>query len=343
MEYDDKTYSVLIAIKDNQLYAIYNSSYDKFRKEKIVSNNGNAFANQAIKDSLLAFGACPTNAYYDTHFRNEVCFDNNDGWCGNLKNEFNKTKTSTIQYDIADGTHNEDYNKLALNSNKEWEAECYYTINGSNDKDLTIYFDFTTKTFNLYEKDNGLVKSIKDNNPNLINPNADGQKIWANSDILDYAVLTSTCPVEIYRKECNNGMILNTQFTINSEESFMCAITPYVKVDEKVKENITPIDPIESPKDECELFGDEIIDIINSFLKYIRIIVPILVIGFGIVDFGSAVLASDDDKMKKAQKRFIVRLIVGVAIFFVPTLVNLLLNLANMVWSSIGPNSCNIG
>ena len=60
------------------------------------------------------------------------------------------------------------------------------------------------------------------------------------------------------------------------------------------------------------------------------------------VDFGKAVLAQDEQNMKKAQSTFMKRLIIGVIIFFVPTIINLLLHLANYAWPSITGQSCNI-
>ena len=54
----------------------------------------------------------------------------------------------------------------------------------------------------------------------------------------------------------------------------------------------------------------------------------------GSIDFGRAFIASDEEAMKKAQKRFIMRLIIGIIIFFIPTIVTALLNIANMVWAN---------
>lgn len=96
------------------------------------------------------------------------------------------------------------------------------------------------------------------------------------------------------------------------------------------------------PVVDCEtLLGEELINKINSYLNIIKIAVPIIVIGFGIADFTKAVF-SDEENMKKAQKQFIKRLIIAILIFLTPTFVNLLLSLANKVWTIISPNSCGI-
>ena len=86
-----------------------------------------------------------------------------------------------------------------------------------------------------------------------------------------------------------------------------------------------------------DLFDQSLIDLLNDILKYPRIIVPILVIGLGLIDLGKAVMASKEDEMKKAQKTFIKRVIIGVAFFFIPALVNILMWLANIVWNGMYP------
>lgn len=87
-----------------------------------------------------------------------------------------------------------------------------------------------------------------------------------------------------------------------------------------------------------ELFGDKnnpdsISYMINQALQYVRIIVPILIILLGTIDFAKAVIAGKEDNMKKAQSTFVKRLVAGVAVFFIPLLVNIIMDLADMVWA----------
>ena len=72
--------------------------------------------------------------------------------------------------------------------------------------------------------------------------------------------------------------------------------------------------------------------ILNKYFLAFRILVPLAVLALGIIDFAKAVFVSKEDDMKKTQQTFIKRLIVAVAIFFIPTFVNLLLDVANTVW-----------
>lgn len=94
---------------------------------------------------------------------------------------------------------------------------------------------------------------------------------------------------------------------------------------------------------DCEtLIGEEIKGEIEKFAAIIKIAVPIILIIFGIIDFTKAMFSNDEDGMKKSQKTFIKRLVIAVLFFFTPTIVNLLLNIANKVWPFISPNGCGL-
>ena len=98
---------------------------------------------------------------------------------------------------------------------------------------------------------------------------------------------------------------------------------------------VTCTDLFGSPSDENSLAY-----MINMVLGYVRVIVPILVITFGLFDLGKAVIASKEDEMKKAQSTFIKRVIIGVVVFFVPLVVNILMELADIVWEGMGYTIC---
>lgn len=84
----------------------------------------------------------------------------------------------------------------------------------------------------------------------------------------------------------------------------------------------------------CEdLLGDKTIEEINKIMGIIKILVPILLIIFGITDFFRATFSSKEEDMKKDRDRFIKRIIAAIVVFLVPTFVSLVLTLANNVWS----------
>lgn len=62
-------------------------------------------------------------------------------------------------------------------------------------------------------------------------------------------------------------------------------------------------------------------------LYALKILVPLIIIILGVIDFSKATLSSDDKAISKAATTLIQRLILGIAIFLIPTIVNLVLNL----------------
>lgn len=96
---------------------------------------------------------------------------------------------------------------------------------------------------------------------------------------------------------------------------------------------------------ECvNLFGEKnnpnsIRGLVNDVLKYPKIIVPILVIVLGMLDFGKAVIASKEDEMKKAQSTFIKRVVIGVAVFFVPTILDIIMYFTD---TFLGMTTCGL-
>lgn len=67
--------------------------------------------------------------------------------------------------------------------------------------------------------------------------------------------------------------------------------------------------------------------VIGEVLDIIRIVIPLIIIVLGMLDLGKIVISGDSKAMKESQKMFIKRLIYGLAIFFVTTIVKLVFSL----------------
>ena len=78
--------------------------------------------------------------------------------------------------------------------------------------------------------------------------------------------------------------------------------------------------------DACKDLGP-IIKILKAVYVILQWAIPILLILFGAIDLGKAVIASKEDEMKKAQGVLIKRIIYAVVIFFLFTIVNLVIGL----------------
>lgn len=85
---------------------------------------------------------------------------------------------------------------------------------------------------------------------------------------------------------------------------------------------------------------------IFKFLRFgiypiIQIGIPILLIIMGSIDLGKAVMSSDDKEIKGATNKLIKRAIAAVAVFFVATIVSLLMNMFDSSGSEIETGETN--
>lgn len=71
----------------------------------------------------------------------------------------------------------------------------------------------------------------------------------------------------------------------------------------------------------------KVMGIVKLIMNVICIIVPIVLIILGTLDLFKAVTAGKDEDIKKKQQTLIKRIIAGVIIFLVPTIVTVLMNL----------------
>ncbi len=78
----------------------------------------------------------------------------------------------------------------------------------------------------------------------------------------------------------------------------------------------------------CNGIGPIVSLIKNGLMPIVQIGIPILLIVFGSIDLGKAVMANDDKEIKGATSKLIKRAIAAVVIFFIPFLVNLVMKIA---------------
>lgn len=67
--------------------------------------------------------------------------------------------------------------------------------------------------------------------------------------------------------------------------------------------------------------------IAGYILLVFKIVIPILLIIWGMLDLGKAVVAAKDDEIKKATKSLAMRAVSGVLIFFIPTIVSVVIGI----------------
>ena len=67
-------------------------------------------------------------------------------------------------------------------------------------------------------------------------------------------------------------------------------------------------------------------DVVHTIILLIQIVVPILLVIFGMMDLMKGVMAQKEDEIKKGLQTFIKRLIVAAIVFFVIAIVKMLIS-----------------
>ncbi len=85
----------------------------------------------------------------------------------------------------------------------------------------------------------------------------------------------------------------------------------------------------------------QVVTLLKNVVKIIQWGIPLLLIVFGLLDLGKAVIAGKEDEMKKAQGTLIKRFIYAVAAFLIVTLVTFAMGLVGSTewkncWSGTG-------
>ena len=71
----------------------------------------------------------------------------------------------------------------------------------------------------------------------------------------------------------------------------------------------------------------QIFKLIGVVINILKIAIPIIIVLLAILDLGKAVMAGEEKQIKEAQKMLLKRIIYGVAIFFVVTILQVVFNL----------------
>lgn len=90
-----------------------------------------------------------------------------------------------------------------------------------------------------------------------------------------------------------------------------------------------------SYKDHCG-FGQKLVAWIENIFRWIKYIVPVILIVLTILEFMGAMTGDKDDEMVKAKKHFIIRLVAIVLIFLLPPIIEFILTKMGFVYEGCG-------
>lgn len=360
-QYESKkdNYSAIIYYFPNQTiqnrYKVSASWVKEGKLQNIAFTNVYSSEAYIIESDLLKLmneGICPQNMYRDPDGKKEICFDNSGGCMSKSKfkdheiEDADITSTNKLE-DYLNQVKNDRKNELACEKAKEKIASekgldniteiCGYTrINPGTDEVRQFFVVTIDNNFKFFR--------YTLNGQNNKAYNAGGANEWID---------------EVTNVRENNDVTYNDAFSCKAFNHFYTSASgdnPQWRIDEDAlkDDNMymftcsvgSPMgyDKIDNVVTSCEtLLGEDLRNEINSWFLYIKIAVPIILIVMGSLDFGKAFISSDEDAMKKAQKKFIMRLIIAIVIFFIPAIVNALLNIGDQVWNiSNGNGTCKV-
>jgi len=312
-------------------YIYYSTTEDKFFVEAHRSNqarmtydwDSNAVFKSSYAKDKLSKGECPSNSYIENDgLSSEICFDNNsteNGWCktsdpGGIGTEFRGT--SKLEYD----------NMGQINT---WLNNWSY--GNVNCLDLVGKDTATMETFISDKFDDDWESYIHE------------QKLSSASRILEWA----NAKKEKVAGEKRDEFVLRCTSEINNSQE----LTDEQK--QQTTENLNNIDgdniadewvedlgkteeeeaaenerPKYTGKRYCGIFGEGTWKIIKSLYGIVKVIIPVLVVILGMIDFASVVFSGEDKDMKTAGQRFIKRIIIAVVLILLPPILSFIFNLA---------------
>ncbi len=96
------------------------------------------------------------------------------------------------------------------------------------------------------------------------------------------------------------------------------------------KDNSTTENPVQDNLKCDSIFSGKFGKILDQIFNIIKFLIPILIAGFAIMDFIKALASQNQDDLKKAGNKLIKRLIIGIFIFLLPTVIEFLLKIAGI-------------
>jgi hypothetical protein len=149
-----------------------------------------------------------------------------------------------------------------------------------------------------------------------------------------------SCPEGIYyRSYAGKRTIEISDGNFEKAQALSCSSTSDIEKYSNSSSNDTDYKPQE---DVIKSFCEEthgVWKMAGYLINALKVMIPVIIIVMGSIDLGKAVVANSEDEMKKATQVLIKRVIAGIIIFFIPTIMNLILKMASNYVSTISSSS----
>ena len=323
-EYDASIYVQLTYDKGNVDISYYNYSTNKVSKENGNYHDSNLGMIFKIKDSSGKninasdfVDGCPPYLYQKVYDDTSAENDSDKG----IEYDIYKGKEYDAWLDFI-GRENSvlsDFGKQRLNSYyfPEHTVDLDNIINCSYTLESFAYQDDFSPKLTLKFKQDGSYKKIYVNSEirtETYNPNENYNPTLDNT--FDKLNSTTTCPSKIYSK--NNF----TNFSLSGDDNELGKNFVILKTYTYKPEN--------ENMSNCDRLGG-IKKYIRQFFNIVKFLIPFIIIVMSTISFLTIVVSGDSEKMQKAKKDFIIRLIVGILILFIPILLEVIFKLAGII------------
>lgn len=216
---------------------------------------------------------------------------------------------------------------------------CYYKCGYYNDKSNTYFEFYYTAT-----KKNSDTIEHEVSSPTISTYNYESKeymfdykaKYW---DVKYYpneqqflSSITSVCPLLFTSVEVQPYLTIENGKNVVGKKYNI-----YIDFDETYKEPDTP----EEIDTSCGFLGgksSKVVLFLQKIFKYIKIIIPVLIVVLSIADFIKVIGTGKDDDMKKAINRFVKRIIIAIAFVLIPFLISLIINISGVTSEYSGIN-----
>ena len=300
----------------------------------VFSEKGtNVFVQPALNLNGKNF-KCPAHGYWDFDGwvdGNEVCFDSDGKWCATAKKNAGTrfgTSTSTFLSETRDMTFEEEidywFKNTALN---EVTLEAVMSGKYETAKDIwekIVLVDFKKNYLNGH---NELPEFIK---------NSDAFKDGYKKVAEKFENLKAEWKQELDEKK-ENGKITEEQYneTIKKlddiDENLAETGKDYSERFDVIKASLEdlPVEDVDICKSDSKSL--KVFQVIGYFLLIAKIIAPIILIILGSITFAKAALSNDEKATMDAAVMFGKKVLIGLIIFFVPTVLDFGLSLVSGV------------
>lgn len=185
-------------------------------------------------------------------------------------------------------------------------------------------------------------KNGKSDDPDAVDGNC-GQLTFAKEDFAKLIDKYKNCKNDAECKANTAALINDTEYRIKNICSFITNNFNYDDFQSECLDDCIKIGAtLNDYKKGTDLYNglnknkkcymsDRLIKWISNIFKWAKYIGPVLVIILGILDFIKAIASQSDDEMKKAQGRFVKRLISAALLYLVPYLIEFAFDAFNLV------------